>query len=527
MSRQVIINSTPHEVRVAVTENARLVDLFIERRHEQGLAGSIYKGRVTRVLPGIQAAFVNIGLPKAAFLHASDVFAPPDDECFGTEGPATSPDECAASNAAPRASDRTAGALAPIERRLSKGQELLVQIVKEPIGTKGARVSANIALPGRYLVLLPLTAHLAVSRRIESPEERERLIRAVQTLRPRTGGLILRTASEGVSKREIRADLRFLRKLWERIATKAKGVDAPALVHHELDVILRTLRDLFTSDVSRVLIDDPRAHQRAVEFMEAMLPNARRRIDLYDHPEPIFERYGIEAQIARALERKVWLKSGGYIVIDHTEALTAVDVNSGRFVGTTNQEETALQTNLEAARVIGEQLRLRHAGGLIVIDFIDMEKPEHRKQVLAALGDAVKRDKVRSAILGFSELGLVEMTRKRTRENLLHRLCEPCRSCNGSGWVKSPATLTLDILRRVRREATMNAPLHHIAVTVPPALAAHLKRHAAAALQELQGDLGVEIALRQASHLAPDQFEVTVVAEPRPAQTAKTERRTG
>jgi ribonuclease G len=524
VSRQVIINSNPEEVRVAVTENARLLDLFIERRHEQGLAGSIYKGRVTRVLPGIQAAFVDIGLPKAAFLHVSDVFAPTDDERFTNEEPASPLDQPGDRTAIPGANG---GVLAPIEQRLAKGQELLVQIVKEPIGTKGARVSANVALPGRYLVLLPLTDHLAVSRRIESPEERERLIRAIQTLRPRSGGLIIRTASEGVSKREIQADLRFLRKLWERIAIKAEGLAAPALLHHELDVILRTLRDLFTSDVSRVLIDDPRAHQRAVEFMEAILPNSRRRIDLYAHPEPIFERYGIEAQIARALDRRVWLKCGGYIVIDHTEALTAIDVNSGRFVGTTNQEETALQTNLEAARVIVDQLRLRHVGGLIVIDFIDMEKAEHRKQVLNALTDAVKRDKVRCNILGFSELGLVEMTRKRTRENLLHRLCEPCSSCGGAGWVKSPATVALDILRRVRREATMNPPLHHVAVTVPPPLAAHLRRHAARALQELQQDLGIEIVIRQASHLASDQFEVTVVAQPRPTQPPQTERRTG
>jgi ribonuclease G len=519
--RQVIINATPQEVRVAVMENARLVELFLERRHEQGLAGSVYKGRVTRVLPGIQAAFVDIGLPKAAFLHASDFYTPTDDD----ESVAV---DAAAATAAvdPQVIPPAPSPPTAIEERLKKGDEVLVQIVKEPIGTKGARVSSNLAMPGRYVVYLPLTNHVGISRRIESAQERERLLQAVDAARPRTGGIIVRTASEGIAKREIQGDIRFLRKLWDRVHEKAEGVAAPSLLHYDLDLVLRTLRDSFDGDVSRVVIDNRRDYLRAIEFVEMVLPGQRRRVELYNREEPIFERYGIETQINRALDRKVWLKSGGYIVIDHTEALTAIDVNTGRFVGKTNQEEdTAVQTNLEAARTIVEQLRLRHIGGLIVIDFIDMEKAEHRKEVLGALTDAVRRDKVRTNILGLSDLGLVQMTRQRTRENLMHRLCEPCPTCDAKGWVKSTTTIFAEIMRRVRREATLNAPLERVAVTVHPQLAAFVKRQETLSVRQLEEDLDVEIVFHQASHLAPDQYEVTAVARPtqaRPTEGQKT-----
>jgi ribonuclease G len=520
--RQVIINATPQEVRVAVMENARLVELFLERRHEQGLAGSIYKGRVTRVLPGIQAAFVDIGLPKAAFLHASDFYTPTDDDesVLVEPRPASPPTPTeATANDAPQ--PPASPSPMAIEDRLKKGDEILVQIVKEPIGSKGARVSSNIAIPGRYVVYLPLTNHVGISRRIESAEERERLLQAVDAARPRSGGIIVRTASERIAKREIQGDIRFLRKLWDRVHQKAEGVVPPSLLHYDLDLVLRTLRDSFDTDVSKVIIDNRRDYVRAIEFVDMVLPAQRRRIELYNRKEPIFERYGIEAQINRALDRNVWLKSGGYIVIDHTEALTAIDVNTGRFVGKNSQEETALQTNLEAARAIVDQLRLRHIGGLIVIDFIDMEKTEHRKQVLAALNEAVRGDKVRTNILGLSDLGLVQMTRQRTRENLMHRLCEPCPTCSAKGWVKSSPTIFAEIMRRVRREATMNAPLERVAVTVHPQLAAFVKRQESASVRELQESLGVEIFFHQASHLAPDQYEVTAVAKP--AQARSTE----
>jgi len=524
VARQIIINSTPQEARVAVMENARLTEIFIERKRGQGIVGSIYKGRITRVLPGMQAAFVDIGLPKAAYLHASDVFAPSDEEDdAGHEDfrsrdvdEVTHPPAESDSQAPPDAAESTPRLPLPaIEERLQKGQDLIVQIAKEPIGTKGARVTSNVAIPGRYMVLLPLDHHLGISRRIADAAERDRLLQAVASVRPNSG-VIIRTASEGVSKRDIQADLRFLRKLWRRITKNAATVPAPALLHSDLDVILRTIRDLFTTEVTRVVMDNRRDHQRVLEFMEMVLPNWRRRVELYEHPEPVFERYGIEAQIAKALERKVWLKSGGYLVIDHTEALTSIDVNTGRYVGKTGQEETALHTNLEATRVVIDQLRLRHIGGLIVIDFIDMEKPEHRRQVMSALAEAVKSDKAHTNILGISELGLVEMTRQRTRESLVQRLCEPCAVCAGKGWVKSTATIAHEILRRIRREAVMNAPLQRVVVTLHPTVAAFLRREDPVGVRELEEELRVEIVFHQASHLAADQYEVTAVASAPP-----------
>ena len=311
-----------------------------------------------------------------------------------------------------------------------------------------------------------------------------------------------------MTKREIQADLRFLRKLWTRLARKAETQPAPALLHQDLDLVLRTVRDLSTSDVTRVLVDNRRDYQRILEFTDEVMPRWRPRVELYDLTEPIFERYGIEAQIAQALERKVWLKSGGYIVIDQTEALTAIDVNTGRYVGKTDQDETVLRTNLDAARVIVDQLRLRNIGGLIVIDFIDMEQADHRKAVLAALTDALKGDKARANIVGLSELGLVEMTRKRTRESLARRLCEPCPTCNQRGIVKGVATIAYEVLRRIRREATVNAPVQQITVHLHPSVAAFLSRYEPAALRELERELSAAIVVHQTDEGPAAEFSV-------------------
>jgi ribonuclease G len=390
-----------------------------------------------------------------------------------------------------------------------------VQISKEPIGTKGARVTSNISLPGRYLVYLPLSGQIGISRRIASEDERQRLREAVEAVAPDSAGIIIRTACEGVSKREIQSDLRLLRKLWTRLSRKADALPAPAVLHQELDVILRTMRDLSASDVTRVVVDNRRDYQRILDFIDEVMSRWRPRVELYELVEPIFERYGIEAQIAKALERKVWLKSGGYIVIDHTEALTAIDVNTGRFVGKTDQHETALRTNLEAARVIVDQLRLRNIGGLIVIDFIDMESAEHRKAVLAALTEALKADKARANIVGLSELGLVEMTRQRTRESLARRLCEPCPTCNQRGLVKGVATTAYEVLRRIRREATMNAPVEQILVHMHPAVAGFFAQYEPAALRELERELSAQIIVHQSADSAPADYSVTaVVAQP-------------
>jgi ribonuclease G len=507
MPRQIIINATPQEARVAITENARLLEIFIERARERGLAGSIYKGRVLRVLPGMQAAFIDIGLPKAVFLHASDFLTTSDEEdTLGADLGAAPPSADAAASVRP-----APPAVVPIEERLRKGQEVIVQIAKEPIGTKGARVTSSVSLAGRYLVYLPLSQEVRVSRRIESEAERQRLKEAIESVDPTGGGVIVRTACEGVTKREIQSDLRLLRKLWSGVVRKADSLPAPALLHHDLDVILRTIRDLFTADVSRVLVDNRRDYQRIVDFVESVMPRWRARVELYEHPEPIFERYGVEAQIARALERKVWLKSGGYIVIDQTEALTTVDVNTGRYVGKTDQHDTVLRTNLDAARVIVDQLRLRNIGGLIVIDFIDMQNPEHRKAVLAAFAEALKADKARSTILGLSELGLLEMTRKRTRESLERQLCEPCPTCAGRGRVKATATIAYELLRRIRREAIVNAPVQAVSVDLHPAVAVFLRDHEGAAVREIERELGLAVTLREAPALTPDRYEIVAV----------------
>ena len=521
VARQIIINSTPQEARVATMENARLLEIQIERVRERSMAGSICKGRVLRVLPGMQAAFVDIGLEKAAFLPGADFYPFTADEYALSEGPPEPTAAAAAADVDPDAEavlappPRVPRSVPPIEERLHKGQDIIVQISKEPIGTKGARVTSNISLPGRYLVYLPISRQVGVSRRIASEDERQRLREAVA---PDSGGIIIRTACEGVSKREIQSDLRLLRKLWTRLSRKAETQPAPAVLHQELDVTLRTMRDLSASDVTRVVVDNRRDYQRILDFIDEVMPRWRPRVEFYELLEPIFERYGIEAQIAKALERKVWLKSGGYIVIDHTEALTAIDVNTGRFVGKSDQHDTAFRTNLEAARVLVDQLRLRNIGGLIIIDFIDMEQAEHRKAVLAALTEALKADKARANIVGLSELGLVEMTRQRTRESLARRLCEPCPTCNQRGLVKGVATTAYEVLRRIRREGTLNAPVPQIIVQIHPAVAAFLAQYEPAALRELERELSSKIVVRKTDSGPPAEYAVTAVVAQGAAQ---------
>jgi len=507
VSREIVINAAPFETRVALLEKQRLVEIFIERSHERGITGNIYKGIVTRVLPGMQAAFVDIGLEKAAFLHGSDLFMDLGDELVADDG--TAPIEVVSEDGSHGA--RAAQRRVPIEDRLRKGQEILVQVAKPPLGSKGARVTSLISLPGRYLVYTPSSQHLGVSRRIEDETERARLKELVHSERPPEGGFIIRTACEGLSRREIQGDIRFLLKLWTRIAARSEQVGTPVLLHADMDLVLRTVRDLFTTDTQRLVVDNQREHQRILEFVEAVMPRLKNRVEYDDVTEPIFDRHGIESQINRALERKVWLKSGGYIVIDHTEALTVVDVNTGRYVGKQNQEETILKTNLEAVRVIVEQVRLRNIGGLIVIDFIDMEEPTSQRLVFEALQDALKRDKARSKLLPLSELGLIEMTRKRTRESLVQALCAPCAACDGRGHVKSTATIAYEVLRRIQREGALNASVAQITVHVHPAVAAFLQRNDDRVLEALETQLDKKIAVKPSPDMSEAQYEVTAV----------------
>ena len=398
MASELVINVTAHETRISLIEKGTIAELYIERTREKGIVGNIYKGRVVRVLPGMQAAFVDIGLEKAAFLYVADVFdAIEEYENLMDDGKKEDHHD--------DDSNQEFKVLHPIEDLLQEGQELLVQVSKEPIGTKGARITSHISLPGRHVVYMPTVDHVGISRRIEDEEERERLREIVDRVRQPGCGFIVRTASEGKSEDDLRADMQYLAKVWAAIVSTKEKATAPSLIHADLDVVQKVVRDIVTDDVNRIVIDSKPDHDRIVQFISTFMPKMKSSIELYDEEEPIFDQYGLEVEISRALGRKVWLKSGGYIIIEQTEALTAIDVNTGRFVGKHNLEDTILKTNLEAVKEIAYQLRLRNIGGIIIIDFIDMEKEVNREKVYAALEDALKIDKSKTNILKFPSWG--------------------------------------------------------------------------------------------------------------------------
>lgn len=583
MKREIVINASALEVRVAVLEDGALTELFLERGPHRGLAGNIYKGKVTRVLPGMQAAFVDIGLEKAGFLHVSDFYdtAGSMAEVIGEEDVETEPLDGNAAGAEPgrryeassdalEASDadsndydvgeeastaeiatsgggaaeadspaesapakergrrrggrrrRRGGARAhaslharvqrkalPIEQQLRRNQEIIVQIAKEPMGTKGARLTSAVSIPGRHLVYMPTSGHVGVSRRIASAEERARLRAAVGELGRVQGGFIVRTACEGISKREIQRDANFLTRLWSSILRKKESSAPASILYSDLDVALRVVRDLFSSEVERLWCDDPDTYERIVQFIQQYMPRLRSRVALYHGPEPIFDHFEIEAQIERALDRKVWLKSGGYLVFDQAEALTAIDVNTGRFVGKSNQEETVLRTNLEAVTEVVKQLRLRNIGGIIIVDFIDMARDADRKKVSDALREALRRDKARTSTLKISELGLVQMTRKRTRESLEELLTETCAHCHGRRVVKSLPTLAAEVLRAVHREARRRPGIDMLVVKLNPNVARYLYDHGARDLETLERNLGLKVVLRSQEGLDPSAFELS------------------
>jgi ribonuclease G len=425
---EILINVTPHETRVAVAGAGVVQELLIERAAARGQVGNIYMGRVARVLPGMQSAFVEIGLERAAFLHVADIWE---------------------TREAPR----------PIEKILAEGQPVLVQVAKDPIGSKGARLSTQISIAGRLLVYLPHDAHIGISQRIEDENGRAQLRDRVKELLPadEKGGFIIRTLAETAGEEELRADLEYLRHLWRAIRERSKGGDAgaspPKLVHQDLSLAQRVLRDMVGAATARVVVDSRENYQMLLEFAEITMPRLAGKIEHYTGERPLFDLYNVEDEIEKALARRVDLKSGGTLVIDQTEALTTIDVNTGGFVGGRSFDDTVFKTNLEAAQALARQLRLRNLGGLIIIDFIDMESIEHRNAVLDELRRALARDRTRTTVNGFTSLGLVEMTRKRTRESLAHVLCEPCPTCDGRGAVKSAETVCYEILREILREA--------------------------------------------------------------------------
>ena len=502
MTKELVINTTSQETRIALLESNHIAELYIERTREKGIVGNIYLGKVARVLPGMQAAFVDIGLEKAAFLYVADVLDEIEAVEHFIEGDAHyhGPSDDA---------ERERPPLPPIEELLQEGQEILVQVAKEPIGTKGARITSHISLPGRHLVYMPTVDHIGISRRIECEEERERLKNIVEELRPAGTGFIVRTASEGKTVEELRADMDFLLGVWEDIQNRQENHGATALIHSDLDVTSKVLRDILSEDVSRIIVDSREEHDKIVRFLGTFMPNINYSIEYYDSDEPIFDAFGLEVEIDRALGRKVWLKSGGYIIIDQTEALTAIDVNTGRFVGKHNLEDTILKTNLEAVKEVAFQLRLRNIGGLIIIDFIDMEREAHRDKVHSALEEVLRNDKSKTNILKISELGLAEMTRKRVRESIGRTLCEPCPYCDGKGYVKSRTSMVYEIFRELRRDIG-NMPGYRVTLLVHPDIAALLYDEERAGIEELERQFEKQIAITARNNFHQEQFEIVI-----------------
>lgn len=482
MKAEILINVTPTETRVTVVENGVLQEVFIEREHQRGLVGNVYKGKVVRVLPGMQAAFVDIGLERAGFIHASDIIG--------------------------------GDSQTPITSLLREGQTLIVQVTKDPISSKGARLTNQLAIPSRYLVYMPDTDHVGVSQRIDGSDERDRLRALVaESIKNEAltgkGGFILRTAAEGVGKDEINADTRYLKRLWDTLETRLKGVKAPARVYEELPLFLRTMRDYARPEISRVLIDSKETFQKVQQFSEQFVPEILSQLEYYPGPRPILDLHGVEDEMQRALERKVPLKSGGYLVIDQTEAMTTIDVNTGAFVGRRNLEETIFKTNLEAATAIARQLRLRNLGGIIILDFIDMMDPEHQRQVHRMLEKILEKDHAKTKISGVSDLGLVEMTRKRTRESLGQMLTEPCACCDGKGTVKTTETICYDIFREILREERAYSASCYL-VLASSSVIDRLLDEDSSSLADLEAFMGKTIKLQVEANYTQDQYDIVL-----------------
>ena len=497
----ILVNVTGQETRLALLEAGQVVEVYVERRKHAILVGNIYKGKVLRILPGMRSAFVDIGLEKAAFLYVADIRTDiMEDYALMFE------DENFSGLDFLHGKSRHE---MQIEELLHEGQEILVQVSKNPIGSKGARVTSYITLPGRYLVLMPNLEHVGISRRISDEQERLRLKDIVEDIRPMGFGLIVRTASEGASREELQKDLEFLMRLWGSIIKKNEKSGAPALIHGDLDLVLRSIRDLMGSGADEMVLDSPHKYLEVKNFIQNYFPKLLDKISLYDGDEPLFESYGIEADISRALGRRVWLKSGGYIVMDQTEAMSVIDVNTGKYVGKEDLEDTILRTNLEAVKEIAYQIRLRNLGGIIIVDFIDMEQPENRQKVFAALQDAMKKDRTRSTISQITELGLIQMTRKRVRESLMRTLLEPCPYCEGKGTIRSVTTLCYEIFRKTERLAKHGSK--RVVITAHPSVAEILLDEERQWLEEVENTYGMKVTINEDPSLHQENYEITAL----------------
>jgi len=516
MSKNIIINSGVDETRIALLENGLLVELYIERKRDQGIVGNIYKGNVTRVLPGIQAAFVDIGLDKDVFLYVMDVHENIDEfeKLLGDNGNNNdfeaeyhSKNQKGSDKKESKSKESGGVPRFSIEDVLTEGQDIIVQISKEPIGSKGARATSHISLPGRYLVLLPTINHVGISKRITDEKKRNRLRDVLNEIKSPNIGLIARTAAEEKNKEDFVADMITLENLWNKILKESEKKNMPDLIHKELDPTYRTVRDLFTNDVDQLIIDSDAEYIRCLDFVERMQPHLSHKVKLHIKETPIFDEYNIEAEIRKAMRKKVWLKSGGYLVIEQTEALVVVDVNTGRFVGKRDFEETILKTNLEAAKEIVRQLRLRDLGGIIIVDFIDMETSTNRKKIFEALQNHLKTDRSKTSLFQITELGLVQMTRKRARENLGKILCEACPYCTGHGFIKSKETVSSEINREIRRLAD-SIEQEEIIIRANPDLALFLHTEEKEMIRELEHTFRKKIIIKGDDNLHQEQFDI-------------------
>lgn len=489
MSTELLVNVTPSETRVALVEHGILQEVHIERQAKRGLVGNIYKGKISRVLPGMQAAFVDIGMDKAAFLHASDIV--PHTECVDVR-------------------EKEHFQVGNIAELVRQGQDIMVQVVKDPISTKGARLTTDITLPSRYLVFMPGSAHVGVSQRIESESERERLKNIVSRQVDELGGFIVRTAAEGVGERELEQDTQFLKRLWRKVLERRQKYKPCSVLYEDLSLAFRILRDFVGAELDKIRVDSRQTFEQLKLFTEEFVPEMVNKLDYYSGDSPIFDLYDVENEIQRALERKVELKSGGYLIIDQTEAMTTIDINTGAFVGHRNLEETIFNTNVEATAAIARQLRLRNLGGIIIIDFIDMQSEDHRRRVLQSLEQALSRDRAKTAVNGFSHLGLVEMTRKRTRESLEHILCSECPECKGRGRVKTIESVCYEILREIIRvNRAYDADQFIVYASLPVAEALHVEEQHS--LAELEVFIGKQVKVHAEPLYSQEQFDVVMM----------------
>lgn len=505
MTTEILINSRRYEVRIALVENGNLTEFHLQRPTEKGLMGNIYLGRVVRVLPGMQAAFVDIGLERTGFLYVDDIYVPPSQRRQLTSALNGS----SVSNSAAPAEQLEKPSVQgfKIEDLISEGQEIMAQISKDPIGTKGARLTCQITLPGRNLVFIPQTDHIGISRKIEDEDTRTSLRTMIEELRPEEVGFIVRTVAESAPREDIEADMEFLMLLWDEIRGRASTEKVPSLIYEDLDITLRSVRDLFTSDVDYLIIDNEKSYDALMNFVNTFTPKLKNKISLYRGELPLFEAYGIDVEISKALEKKVWLRSGGYIIIENTEALTVIDVNTGRFVGKNDLNETIFKTNMEAAKEIAYQLRLRDIGGIIIIDFIDMDDELHREELFNTFKEAVKKDKSRINILKLSEFGLVQMTRKRHSENLNQMMCEPCYYCAGEGVLKSRRTICYEIFRKISRNSG-RADGSAVTVRVNPRIADMLLKEEELTVDQLEKDIRKRLIIAPAKDLHIEKYEI-------------------